>query len=138
MDVVADLRRHGEDAEKYVSGWSHRVLEETAHLDLLSKSTSEGFAPQSLAEFSDLRNELLEKREEALKAHPPEKSVLEKGVEFVEGGVEAVTGMFIEAAKEAYDLSQIHLHFVSFANTSRNSKATWPRLQNKGQPRVNC
>ncbi len=113
MEVVADLRRNGEDAEKYVPGWSRRVEEEADHLDVLSKSTSAGFAPESLKEFSNLRNELLEKREEALKAHPPEKSILEKGAEFVAGGVEAVVGIFVEAAKEAVDLVQISLHISS-------------------------
>ena len=114
MDVVADLRRDGKDAEKYVPDWSRRLLEETDHLDALSKSTGEDFAPESLAEFSNLRNELLEKMEEAIKAHPPEKSILEKGAEFVEGGVEAVTGIFVEAAKQAWDLVQIELHYRTF------------------------
>lgn len=134
MEVVADLRRDGEDAEKYVPDWSRRVLEETAHLDLLSKSTSEGFAPESLSEFSKLRNELLEKREEALEAHPRkrEKSFLEKRVEFVAGAVEAVTGIFVEAAKEAYDLAQIALHFVSFGKYEPKFRSDMAKAAEQG------
>ncbi len=126
MDAVADLRRNGEDAEKYVPGWSDQVLNEATHLNSIAKRANEGYQIETdpLAKegsrgyqvaFSGLRNELLEKRQGTLAIKPPpQKGVLEKGVDLVKGGVEAIGGVFVEAAKQSVDLAQIGLHFVSF------------------------
>jgi hypothetical protein len=48
-----------------------------------------------------------------LEAHPREVSTLEKGASFVKGGVGAVVGIFVEAAKQVVDLVQILLHFAT-------------------------
>jgi hypothetical protein len=110
MDVVADIRRRGEDPEKYVPGWNAMVQQEAAHLEALAVSTN-GDA-NAAAQFFSVRDELLKRRADTLQFHgPPKKSVLEKAVDFVHGGVEAFVGIFIEAAKEAVDLVQINLHF---------------------------
>ncbi len=113
MRTVADLLRKGEDANKFIPEWSDRVLEEAAYLDsfaTLAKAAGREYA----VELADLRKQLLEKQQETLKVKPPEESGLEKVADFVEGGVEAIAGIFVEAAKEAVDLVQINLHFVTF------------------------
>jgi hypothetical protein len=113
MNTVADLLRKGEDANKFIPEWSDRVLEEAAYLGSFAKLATEAGREYDV-ELADLRKQLLDKQQETLKVKPPEESVLEKGWDFVEGGVETITGIFIEAAKEAVDLVQINLHFVTF------------------------
>lgn len=113
MNTVADLRRRGEEADKFIPGWSDRVLEEATYLDSFVKLAREA-GREYAGELDDLRKQLLEKREETSKVAPPDKSWLEKGADLIEGGVEAVVGIFVEAAKEAVDLVQINLHFVTF------------------------
>jgi Domain of unknown function (DUF4157)/HNH/ENDO VII superfamily nuclease with conserved GHE residues len=113
MRTVWDLLRQGEDANKFIPGWSERVSDEAAYLDsfaLLAKQAGRDYA----AELVDLRKQLLKTQDETSKVKPADGSVLEKGVDLVTGAVEAVTGIFVEAAKEAVDLAQIQLHFVSF------------------------
>jgi hypothetical protein len=80
MNTVADLRRRGEDANKFIPGWSDRVPEETTYLDSFVKLAREA-GREYAGELDDLRKELLEKREETSKAAPPDKSWLEKGAD---------------------------------------------------------
>ena len=109
------------------------MLEETAHLDLLSKSTGEGFETQSLAEFSNSRNELLEKREEALKAHLAARKIrIRKRRGIRRGRCRSSHGNVHRSGKRSFTTSAGSICISSvLANASRNSKATWPRLQNK-------
>ena len=113
LDVVADLRRHGEKADKYIPGWSARVRDEAAHLELLTRQAHRTLGMDYPAEFSRLRRQLLERDAETQHAHERKKSIGEKAVELVEGGVEGLVGVFVEAAKEAVDLAQIGIHFAS-------------------------
>jgi Domain of unknown function (DUF4157) len=112
MDAVADLLRKGEDANKFIPEWSDRVTEEAAYLDSFAKLAKEAGRDYA-GELADLSTRLTEKQKETAKVGPPEKSWAEKGVDLVKGGVEAIAGIFIEAAKEAVDLCQILLHFES-------------------------
>ena len=112
MNTVAGLLRKGEDANKIIPGWSDRVSEEAAYLEsfaMVAKESGRDYA----GELADLRRELLEEQQATSKVKPPDKSVLEKGVDFVTGAVEAIGGVFVEAAKQAVDLVQINLHFVT-------------------------
>jgi hypothetical protein len=116
MDVVADLRRNDEEENKYIPDWSSRVQEEVTQLEAMAKGASEaeGSVRDYPVELSRLRNELLERKQQTLDTHPPTKSALEKAALLVKGGVEAVAGVFVEAAKQVVDLLQIAAHFVSF------------------------
>lgn len=119
MDTVGDLLMKGEDADKFVPGWSDRVLDEAQYLDSfaqLAKEQGRSYA----GEIAELRDRLLEKRRETAKISPEEKSWLEKGADFVKGGVETLAGIFVEAAKEAVDLAQIYLHFYSLGKYEPN------------------
>jgi hypothetical protein len=113
MRTVADLRRKGEDAEKFVPGWSDRVLEEAAYLETFATVATEQ-RREYARELTELRKDLLDRRQETVNAKPADEGVLSKGYHLVKGGVEAVTGIFVEAAKEAVDLVQINIHFISF------------------------
>ena len=113
MRTVTDLRRKGEDAEKFVPGWSDRVLDEARYLDTFVAVARE----QGLfyaGELADLRKELLDRRQETLNVKRTDEGVVSKGYHLVKGGVEAIYGIFAEAAKEAVDLVQINIHFTSF------------------------
>lgn len=126
MDAVADLRRNGEDPEKFVPGWNEQVTAEAAYLEKMANSANDAYQAETdplrkennrgyQVEFSGLRTQLLQKQQETLAVKPPpEKGVLEKGFDLVKGGVEAFTGVFVEAARQAWDLTQIGLHFASF------------------------
>lgn len=125
MDAVADLRRNGQDAEKYVPGWNDRISDEAAHLDALATRASEAMQAETdpLAKenrrqhqvaFAELRSELLDRQRQTLAVKVATKSGLEKGAALIKGGVEAFAGIFVEAAKQTVDLAQIGLHFVSF------------------------
>ena len=116
MDVVTELRQGGEDAEKFVPNWMGQVETETAYLEAATTRASESgtsaaqFYPQ---EFSGLKQDLERKKQATLEAHPREISTLEKGASLVKGGVGAVVGIFVEAAKQVVDLVQILLHFAT-------------------------
>ena len=116
MDVVTELRQSGEDAEKFVPNWMGQVETETAYLEAATTRATESgtsaaqFYPQ---EFSGLRQDLERRKQLTLEAHPREVSTLEKGASFVKGGVGAIVGIFVEAAKQVVDLVQILLHFVT-------------------------
>jgi hypothetical protein len=116
LDVVTELRQGGEDAEKFVPNWKGQVETETAYLEAArTRATESGtyaaqFYPQ---EFSGLRADLERRMQSTLEAHPREVSTLEKGASLVKGGVGAIVGIFVEAAKEAVDLVQILLHFAT-------------------------
>ena len=114
MRTVADLRRNGEDANNYIPEWSDRVQEEAAYLDSFATLSKEAGREYGV-ELADLREHLLEKWLETLRVKPNE-SGLEKAGDFVAGAVGTVTGLFVEAAKEAVDLVQINLHFVTFGH----------------------
>ena len=65
-------------------------------------------------DMAGMRDELLAKQQETLKTKPkPEESTLGKAYDLVHGAVGAVAGIFIEAGKEAVDLIQINMHFVT-------------------------
>ena len=116
MDVVTELRQSGEDAEKFVPNWMGQVETETSYLQAATTRATESgtsaaqFYPQ---EFSGLRQDLERRKQLTLEAHPREVSTLEKGASFVKGGVGAIVGIFVEAAKQVVDLVQILLHFVT-------------------------
>ena len=116
MDVVTELRQSGEDAEKFVPNWMGQVETETAYLEAATTRATESgtsaaqFYPQ---EFSGLKADLERRKQMTLEAHPREVSTLEKGASFVKGGVGAVVGIFVEAAKQVVDLVQILLHFAT-------------------------
>jgi len=116
MDVVTELRQSGEDAEKFVPNWMGQVETETAYLEAATTRATESgtyaaqFYPQ---EFSGLREDLERRKQTTLEAHPREISTLEKGASVVKGGVLAIVGIFVEAAKEVVDLVQILLHFAT-------------------------
>jgi hypothetical protein len=112
MRTVADLRRRGEPAEKFIPEWSERVGEEAEHLESFA-ALARGAGRDYAAGLVDLRRLLLAERQETLKIKPT-KSVLEKGAALVTGGVEMVVSTFVEATKEAVDLAQINLHVVTF------------------------
>lgn len=114
LDVVAQLRMDGVDAEKYLPGWSAQVQNEADMLERLAGRTRPTTGFDYPAEFRRLRRELLERRSATLKYHKRKKPIIEKGAEFVAGAAEAVVGPLVEAAKEAVDLAQINLHIVSF------------------------
>jgi hypothetical protein len=116
MDVVTELRQSGEDAEKFVPNWRGQVETETAYLEAATTRATESgtyaaqFYPQ---EFSGVRQDLERRKQATLEAHPREVSTLEKGASFVKGGVGAIVGIFVEAAKQVVDLVQILLHFAT-------------------------
>ncbi len=116
MDVVTELRQGGEDAEKFVPNWMGQVETETTYLEAATTRATESgtsaarFYPQ---EFSGLKGELERKKQATLEAHPREISTLEKGASMVKGGVGAIVGIFVEAAKQVVDLVQILLHFAT-------------------------
>ena len=116
MDVVTELRQSGEDAEKFVPNWMGQVEAETTYLQAATtRATQSGtsaaqFYPQ---EFSGLKQDLERRKQLTLEAHPREVSTLEKGASFVKGGVGAIVGIFVEAAKQVVDLVQILLHFAT-------------------------
>lgn len=116
MDVVADLRRSGEDVEKFVPGWSERVGQETAYLESAAARAREsgGYAAQFYpGEFAGLREDLVKRKQLTEEARPRETSVIEDVGSFVKGAVGAVVGVFVEAAKQVVDLTQIVLHFAT-------------------------
>ena len=108
LDSVAELRRQGEDADKIVPGWSAEVIQEKNHLNDLANQITDRNDRVILIQ---IRDELIAAMKSTLEAHKPKESVLEKGIDLIEGGVEGFVGPFIEAAKQAYDLFQIYLHF---------------------------
>jgi hypothetical protein len=112
MNTVVDLLRKGEDANNFIPDWSDRVSEEAAYLDSFAKLAREAGRDYAV-ELADLRKQLLERQQETLKVKPQEESVLGKVTDFVEGGIEAIMGIFVEAAKEVVDLVQIDLHFMT-------------------------
>lgn len=114
LDVVAQLRMDGVDAEKYLPGWSSQVQQEADALERLTERIQPTLGFDYPAEFRRLRAELLERRSATLKYHKRDKPIIVKGGEFVAGAAEAVVGPLVEAAKEAVDLAQINLHIVSF------------------------
>ena len=111
MDAVAELRRQGEDADKIVPGWSAEVITEKNHLNELANQMDDR---NDRVFLTQIRDELLSAMKSTLEAHKPKESTLEKGFDLVKGGVEGIVGPFVEAAKEAYDLVQIDLHFSTF------------------------
>jgi Domain of unknown function (DUF4157) len=116
MDVVTELRQSGEDPEKFVPNWRGQVETETAYLEAATtRATKSGpyaaqFYPQ---EFSGVKEDLERRKQATLEAHPREVSTLEKGASLVKGGVGAIVGIFVEAAKQVVDLVQILLHFAT-------------------------
>ncbi|MGE5733293.1 MAG: DUF4157 domain-containing protein, partial [Gemmatimonas sp.] len=66
LDVVTELRRAGDDAEKYVPGWSTEVQNEVDNLEHLAARTKPTSGFDYPAEFARLRSDLLQKRETAL------------------------------------------------------------------------
>ncbi|WP_426503061.1 eCIS core domain-containing protein [Dactylosporangium sp. McL0621] len=110
LGTVAELRRAGEDENRFVPGWNERVQDELAYLDQLIAAT----AGQGAGDLPDLRARLLSDQQDAVNAHKESRSVLGKAVDLVVGAGEAVVGVFAEAAKEAADLVQIGIHFASF------------------------
>jgi outer membrane protein OmpA-like peptidoglycan-associated protein len=111
MDVVAELRRQGEDADKIVPGWSVEVITEKNHLNELASQVDDR---NDRVFLTQIRDELLAAMKSTLEAHKAKESTLEKGFDLIKGGVEGFVGPFVEAAKEAYDLVQIDLHFSTF------------------------
>lgn len=111
LDAVAEIRRQGEDANKVVPGWSTEVITEKNHLNELANQMADR---NDRAILIQIRDELITAMKSTLEAHKPKESVIEKGFDLIVGGVEGFVGPFIEAAKEAYDLVQIELHFYTF------------------------
>ncbi len=107
LRTVEEIKRDGEDADKYIPGWSDRTQEEIDHLQRLIDAKMVRSGTDYSIEFSRLREDLISRFNDAKRAHKPKKSILEKGVDLVAGGVEALVGPFVEAAKQVVDLTQI-------------------------------
>jgi hypothetical protein len=116
LRVVEELKRDGQDADKYVPGWSKRTQEEIDHLQKLINAKITRGGDDYSREFKKIRDDLVTRFDDAKRARKPEKSTLEKGIDFVAGGIEAVVGPIIEAAKQVVDLVQICMHFASLGN----------------------
>jgi hypothetical protein len=116
LRVVEELKREGEDADKYVPGWSKRTQEEIDHLQTLINAKITRGGDNYSREFKNIRDDLATRFDDAKRAHKPEKSIVEKGVDLVGGGIEAIVGPIIEAAKQVVDLVQICMHFASLGN----------------------
>ncbi len=125
LDMVAELRRGDEDADKIVPGWNARVNDEIDHLYQLATNAQAASEAQKIDSrkqglladehnFVELAQELTSVRSDTLAVEPVRKSVLGKAYDFVAGGVEAITGPLVEAANEAVDLLKIAGHFASF------------------------
>jgi hypothetical protein len=148
MDAVADLRRNGEDAEKYVPNWSGAVKDEVESLNSILARANEGALSNYKDEFQRLKNELLEKQKETSEAHPREKSVGEKiilevkehkivkGIRIAIGGVEAIVAPFVEIANEAYDMVQVTLYIVSDGKYKVKLKSDVAKAVEKGATRI--
>ena len=113
MHTVVYLREQGQEAEKAIPGWSERVTEEADYLASFA-ALAHGAHREYAGGLDDLRNRLLTEQQFTLKIKVSTKSPLEKGAAAVAGAAEAVTGIFVEAAEEAFDLAQIYLHFETF------------------------
>ena len=111
MRTVADLRRRGEDAEKFIPEWTSRVAEEATYLESFATLAS-GAGRDYAAELTDLRKRLLAEQQHTMKVKAST-TALDKGAALVTGAVETVAGIFVEAAKQAVDLAQINLHVLT-------------------------
>jgi Domain of unknown function (DUF4157) len=111
LRVVSALRGAGQDDEKLVPGWFDRCAEETNRLTLLAKNSPKR---DTRVEFEALEKQLRKRQYETYETRPRKKGVIEKGFDFVKGVLSAVIDPLIEAGKQALDLGQIALHFVSF------------------------
>lgn len=111
LRVVSTLRASGQSDEKLVPGWFDRCAEETDRLTLLAKNTTDR---NTRVEFEKLEKDLRTRQYETYRTKPPKKGLLEKGFDFVKGVLSAVIDPLIEAGKQAVDLGQIALHFVTF------------------------
>ena len=133
LRTVAELRHDGEDADKFVPGWQERVDFEANHLDLLSTTIQATAGYDYPAEFRRMRVELLNRKAEALRAHKPTKNVAEKAVDFVVGGAESLVGPFIEAAREAEDLTKIAMHFATLGKYEPKFTSDMAEAARQGQ-----
>jgi hypothetical protein len=113
LRVVSALRGSGQDDEKLVPGWFDRCAEETDRLTLLAKNSPKR---DTRVEFEQLEKQLRERQYETYRTRPRKKGVIEKGFDFVKGALSAVIDPLIEAGKQAVDLGQIALHFVTFTH----------------------
>jgi hypothetical protein len=116
LRVVEELKREGEDADKYVPGWSKRTQEEIDHLQTLVNAKITRGGDDYSREFKNIREDLVRRFDDAKRARKPEKSIPEKVVDLVGGGIEAVVGPIIEAANQVVDLVKICMHFASLGN----------------------
>jgi Domain of unknown function (DUF4157) len=110
MHAVVYLRQQGQEAEKALPEWGEQVTGEAEYLASFA-SLAHREHREYAGELDALRNRLLAEQQFTMKIRVSTKSPLEKGAAAVAGAVEAVTGIFVEAAKEAFDLAQICLHF---------------------------
>lgn len=111
LRVVSTLRASGQKDETLVPGWFDRCAEETDRLTLLAKNTTDR---NVRVEFEKLEKDLRTRQYETYRTKPPKKGLIEKGFDFVKGVLSAVIDPLIEAGKQALDLGQIALHFVTF------------------------
>ena len=114
LRIVEELKREGEDAAKYVAGWSEATQAEIDHLQTLIDANIVRSGTEYSKEFKQLQDDLTTRFDDAKRAKKPEKSTLEKGVALVSGAAHAVVDPFIEAAHQVMDLTKILLHFASF------------------------
>jgi hypothetical protein len=130
LGVVEDLKRSGENADKYIPGWEKLVQDEMQHIRTLAAEKSNY---NDAGAILDLEARLQKRLEWAKTAKKPEKSWLEKAALAVKGGVGAVAGIFIEAGKQVIDLGQIALHFASFGKYEPKFKSDMAAAAEQGK-----
>lgn len=108
LDVVADERRHGANADRTVLGWQQRVWQEVHALDDLIRKY--GQDSNDAAPLTAIRRDLLSKLIAAFEAHPREYTVAESVTLMVIGTGKTVFDNFIETAREAVDIGQLYLY----------------------------
>jgi hypothetical protein len=106
LEIVGQLRGKGEDVEEVIPGWSQKIAEERRRLLMLASS-----APtyEFQYNFMHLDEGLKLKFDIAMEKSKPEKGVVGKGLDFIKGGITAITDPIIEAGKQAIDITKIVL-----------------------------
>jgi len=129
LRVVSVLRGSGQDDDKLVPGWFDRCAEETNRLTLLAKNSPKR---DTRVEFEKLEKQLRERQYETYRTRPRKKGVIEKGFDLVKGVLSAVIDPLIEAGKQAVDLGQIALHFVTFTHYEPSFVSDTAKAAEKG------
>lgn len=129
LRVVSTLRAAGQEDEKLVPGWFDRCAEETNRLTLLAKNSPKR---DTRVQFEQLEKDLRTRQYETYRTKPPKKGLIEKGFDFVKGVLSAVIDPLVEAGKQAVDLGQIALHFVTFTHYEPSFVSDTAKAAEKG------